>query len=154
VLAAASAVVLAGTWIAVRQIDEATAVAATAPARSAALLRAAASLNPLSDAAALAEATIAANTGDRTRERRALHAALARNGSNWYAYLMLGIVAGQEERPAAARANLARARQLSPLDPVVIYAQRRLNWGRPLTEQEIGAVFRLTTRTLRGAVQK
>jgi hypothetical protein len=154
VLAAASAVVLAGTWIAVRQIDEATAVAATAPARSAALLRAAASLNPLSDAAALAEATIAANTGDRTRERRALHATLARNGSNWYAYLMLGIVAGQEGRPAAARANLARARQLSPLDPVVIYAQRRLNWGRPLTEQEIGAVFRLTTRTLRGAVQK
>ena len=44
VLAAASAAVLAGTWMAVRQIDEATAVAATAPARSAALLRAAASL--------------------------------------------------------------------------------------------------------------
>lgn len=154
VLAAASAAVLAGTWIAVRQVDEATAVAATAPARSAALLRAAASLNPLSDAAALAEATIAANTGDRTRERQALHAALARNGSNWYAYLMLGIVAGQQRRPAGARANLARARHLSPLDPVVIYAQRRLSWGRPLTEQEIGAVFRLTTRTLRGVVQR
>lgn len=154
VLAAASAAVLAGTWMAVRQIDEATAVAATAPARSAALLRAAASLNPLSDAAALTEATIAANAGDRTRERRALHAALARNGSNWYTYLMLGIVAGQERRPADARANLARARQLSPRDPVVIYAQRRLNWGIPLTEQEIGAVFRLTTRTLRGVVQQ
>jgi O-antigen ligase len=154
VLAAASATVLAGAWIAVRQIDEAAAVATTAPARSAALLRAAASLNPLSDAAALAEATIAANAGDRARERRALHDAVARNPSNWYAYLMLGIVAGQERRPADARANLARARHLSPLDPVVIYAQRRLSWGRPLTEQEIGAVFRLTTRTLRGVVQR
>ncbi|MGZ4335178.1 MAG: O-antigen ligase family protein [Gaiellaceae bacterium] len=153
-LAAAAAAALAAPWVAVRQIDRAVAVAATTPDRASALLRAAASWNRLSDAAALTEATLAANAEDRVRERRALRAALARNGSNWYAYLMLGIVAGQEHRPAAARANLARARRLSPLDPVVVYAQRRLRWGTPLTEREVGRIFRLTTRTLRGVVQR
>jgi hypothetical protein len=67
---------------------------------------------------------------------------------------MLGIVDGQEHRPNAARANLAQARRLSPVDEVVIYAQRRLRWGTPLSEREIGRIFLLTTRTLRGVVQR
>jgi hypothetical protein len=153
ILVAAAAAALAAPWVAVRQIDAAVAAAAT-PDRAAALLRSAASWNRLSDAAALTDATLAANAGDRVRERRALRAALARNRSNWYAYLMLGIVDGQEHRLDAARANLAQARRLSPIDGVVIYAQRRLRWGTPLSEREIGRIFLLTTRTLRGVVQR
>jgi hypothetical protein len=153
-LAAAAAAALAAPWVAVRQIDDAVAVAGTAPGRSSALLRSAARWNPLSDAPALTEAALAANAGDRVRERKALRAALSRNSSNWYAYLMLGIVAGQEHRRAAARANLERARSLSPSDNIVRFAQLRQRWGIPLTEREVGRLFLLTSRLLRGVVQR
>jgi hypothetical protein len=151
VVAAAS---LASSWIAVRQIDEALAVAPASTARAYSLLRSAARWNPFSAQPALAEATVAANAGDRVRERQALFAALRRSGPDWYAYLMLGIVAGQEHRLAAARGYLSHAHRLSPLDPVVLYAQARLKDGAPLSEAQIGDVFRLESQTQRGVVQK
>jgi hypothetical protein len=153
-LAAAAAFFLLAPWLAVRQIDEAVAIGAARPDRASVLLRSAARWNRLSDAPALTEAALAANAGDRVRERRALGDALARNGSSWYTYLMLGIVAGRQHRPAAARAYLARAGSLSPSDPVIRFAQHRLKWGAPLTELEVEHQFLLTTRVLRGAVQR
>jgi hypothetical protein len=146
VAAAGAALVLGAAWVAVRQTDEAIAIAYTKPARAYELVHAAARWNPLSDAPAIAEATIAANLGDRTREKRALHAALKRNPSSWYTYFMLGIVAGQQHRHAAARAELERAHQLSPIDLVVIFAQRRLAWNDPLSEREVGKILRLGIR--------
>jgi O-antigen ligase len=151
--ALAGAAALTTAWISVRQIDQAFAVA-THPDRAYRLLDSAARWNPLSEQPALAEATIAANTLDRRHEQSALRSALRRNPSDWYAHLMLGIVAGRENRLAAARAELVRARRLSPLEPVVIYAQRNLNVGNPLDERDIGEVFRIRSRTLRGAAQR
>jgi len=151
---AAAVVVLTAPWIAVRQMDEAVAVAPANLGNAYTLLRSAARWNPVSDAPAITEATLAANAGDRRHEERALTAALKRNPSSWYTYFMLGIVAGQQHRPAASRAWLARAHRLSPRDLVVIYAQRRLAWGSPLTEREVGRIFRQITQTLRGVRQR
>jgi O-antigen ligase len=153
-VALVTAATLTATWISVRQVDQAVALAASQPRRSYELLDRAAQWNPLSEQPALTEAALAANALDRRRETSALRSALRRNPHDWYGYLMLGIVAGQEHRPAAARTELGRARRLSPLDPVVIYAQRNLAVGNPLSEQEIGDVFRIRSRTLRGTAQR
>ncbi len=152
-LAVAAALSVACPWFSARQIDTALAARAATP-NVYALLHTASRWNPLTEDAALAEATIAGNAGDRVRERRALEAALKRNPHDWYPYLMLGIVDGLEHKPSAARAHLSQARRLSPLDQVVMYAQRQLASGTPLTEQEVGQVFALETRTMRGVVQK
>jgi hypothetical protein len=150
----AAAAALTTAWVSVRQVDDAVALGASQPRRAYALLDQAARWNPLGEQPALTEAAIAANALDRRRESSALRAALRRNPHDWYTYLMLGIVAGQEHRLAAARTELAHARRLSPLDPVVIYAQRNLAVGNPLSEQEIGDVFRIRSRTLRGVAQR
>jgi len=152
--AAAAAIVLGAPWIAVRKTDAALAIGVANPGRAYGLLRSSARWNPLSDAPAVAEATIAANAGDRSHEVLALHAALKRNPWSWYTYFMLGIVAGREHRLATAHAELEHARRLSPRDLVILYAQRRLGWGKPLTEAEVGSILRLTTRTLRGVSQR
>lgn len=152
--ALAAAVVLLLPWLAVRQTDSAVAVAGSDPARAYELLRDAERLNPLSETPPLAEATLAANAGDRPRERRALLAALRRNRWDWYAYMMLGIVAGQEHHLGASRAYIAHALRLSPLDQVALYAQHRLDEGNPMTERQVGQVLQVETRSLRGVTQR
>jgi hypothetical protein len=150
--ALAAAAVLAVPWIAVRLTDEAAASGASS--RTYAVLGTAASLNPFSERAALTEATVAANAGQRQREWRALQAALRRSPRDWYVYFLLGIVAGQQHRPALARSELARAHRLSPQDLVVVYAQRRLAIGRPLSEREVAKILQEVTSTLRGVRQR
>ena len=148
---AVAATALAVPWLSYSLIDEAV---HRGPSRhSYSLLHTAADLNPFSEQPAIAEATLAAQAGDRARERRALLQALRRNRADWYAYFMLGIVAGRERQPALARAELERAHQLSPMDLVVVYAQRRLAIGEPLTERRVAQIFRETTSTLRGVRQ-
>jgi hypothetical protein len=114
----------------------------------------AARLNPFSEQPAIAEATLAGRAGDRVHERRALLNALGRNPQDWYIHFMLGIVAGREHKPALARAELAQAHRLSPLDLFVVYAQRRLKIGEPLTERRVNQIFRELTSTLRGVRQR
>lgn len=150
--AAAIAVSVVMPWFALRTTNEAIASGTSSPGVYA-LLHRAADWNPLSEDPALAEASIAASAGDRARERRALNDALERNPHDWYTYLMLGIVDGREHRLAAAQADLARARALSPHDEVVIYAQRRLTWGTPLTEREVAQIFAERNRTQTGTAQ-
>ena len=69
-------------------------------------------------------------------------AALRRNPDDWYPYLVLGIIAGREHQRTLAQAELAHARRLSPQDLVVLWAQRRLRWGDPLTERQVDHVLR------------
>ncbi len=148
----AAAMTLALPWIAAREVDAALGLG---PGRRAyALLASAARLDPWSEQPALTEAALAARGGDRPRERRALFEALRRNPDDWYPHFMLGIVAGAEHRPAVARRELARAHLMSPRDLVVVYAQRRLRWGQPLTEREVSAIFREVNSTLSGARQR
>jgi hypothetical protein len=139
-------------WVAVRKIDLAVREGSTPHAY--ALLASAARWNPFSDQPQLTEAALAANVLDRPREVRALHAALRRNGADWYAHLMLGIAAGRQGDRRLAAEELREARALSPLEPVVIYAQNNLRVGNALTEGEIARVFAIRSRTLRGEAQR
>ena len=135
-----AAAALAVPWAAVSLID--AAVARGQGHSSSSLLDTAATLNPWSEQPALARARLAAVAGDRVQERHALLAALRRNPDDWYPYLVLGIIAGREHKPTLARTELARARRLSPQDLVVLWAQRRLRWGNPLTERQVDHVLR------------
>jgi O-Antigen ligase len=155
-IAAATALVVAAVlaipWASFSLID--AAMARGAGRSSYSLLATAARLNPLSEQPALGEATLAAKAGDRKRERRALLKALRRSPHDWYPYFMLGIVAGREHQPLVARAYLETAHRRSPKDLVIVYAQKRLRWGRPLTERRVAQIFREVTSTLRGVRQK
>jgi hypothetical protein len=135
------AAALAIPWASVSLVD--TALARGAGPRAYSLLDTAATLNPWSEEPALAEATLAARADDRVRERQALRKALRRNPADWYPYLMLGVLAGRENHPAVARAELARAAQRSPQDLVVSWAQRRLGWDKPLTVLQVWRVLGL-----------
>jgi Flp pilus assembly protein TadD len=150
--ALAAGAALAAPWASVSLVDAAVARGAGPHAYS--LLRTAATLNPFSEQPAIAEATLAGEAGERTRERRALLSALRRNPRDWYVHFMLGIVAGREHKPALARAELAQAHRLSPNDLFVVYAQRRLKIGEPLTERRVSQIFRELTSTLRGVRQR
>jgi Flp pilus assembly protein TadD len=135
----AAAAVLAIPWASVSLIDAAV---TQGPGKSAyTLLHTAARLNPWSEEPALAKAALAADAGDRALARQALLQALQRNPEDWYPHLMLGIIAGREHHPAMARAELALARKLSPRDLVVLWAQRRLRWGEPLTQTQVNRVL-------------
>ena len=135
-----AAAALAVPWAAVSLID--AAVARGQGQSSSSLLDTAATLNPWSEQPALARARLAAAAGDRVQERQALLAALRRNPDDWYPYLVLGIISGREHQPTLARNELAQARRLSPQDLVVLWAQRRLRWGDPLTERQVDHVLR------------
>jgi hypothetical protein len=135
-----TAAVLTIPWVSVSLVDAAV---GRGPGRSAtSLLDTAAKLNPWSEQPALAKATLAAKAGDRALERRAYLQALRRNPHDWLPYLMLGIVAGREHQPVLARRELTQARRLSPEDLVVLWAQRRLRWGNPLTEAQVDRALR------------
>lgn len=149
---AAAALVLGAPWIAVSLTDEAVTLGPTPHAYS--LLRRASSLNPFSTQSALAEATLAADTRDRAHEWRALQQARRRSPFDAETYLLLGIVAGRRHRPALARRELAHAHRLSPQDLVVVYAQRRLAIGEPLTERRIGAILSALNATFNGTRQR
>ena len=149
---AVTAGVLLCCWIAVRNVDRA--VAAPTPARAYALLAAARRWNPLSEQPRLTEAAVAANDLDRSREIAALQAALRQNPHDWYAHLMIGIAEGRLGNLDASRRELARARKLSPLEPLVIYAQNNLAVGNPLSEREIAEAIRIRSSTLRGVRQR
>ena len=124
-----AAAALAVPWAAVSLIDAAV---ARGPARSSySLLDTAATLNPWSEQPALARARLDAEAGRSGQERIALLAALRRNPNDWYPYLILGIIAGREHQTALARAELARARRLSPQALVISWAQTRLRLGPP-----------------------
>jgi O-antigen ligase len=138
VLVAAAA--LAIPWASVSYVD--AAVARGPGPASYSLLDTAATLNPWSEQPALARATLAARAGRRGQERRALYDALRRNPHDWYPYLILGILAGREHRPVAARAALARAHRLSPRDGIISWAQTRLRWGNPLTQRQVIRLLR------------
>jgi Flp pilus assembly protein TadD len=106
------------------------------------LLDTAARLNPWSEQPALARAALAAHAGDRKQERDALHEALRRNPYDPYPYLILGIMDGREHRTALARKELQQAHRLSPEDLVVTWAQRRLSWGNPVTQDQVNRILR------------
>lgn len=110
------AVVLGGPWLAQRELDRASDVFAVRPRESYARLDRAADLDPLSDAAALLEGSIAIRYRDLPRADAAFARALDRVPDGLYATLQRGAIASARGDAPAARRLLARARRLAPRD--------------------------------------
>jgi O-antigen ligase len=117
VLLVVSALVIAGPWLAQRDVDAAAKVYASKPFAAYSRLDRAARLDPLSDQADLIKGSIALRYGDLPRARAAFEDALDRNPRGQYATLELGAIASVEGDRATAQRLLDRAVRLSPRDP-------------------------------------
>ncbi len=109
-----AALVLAGPWLAERDVVRAGQVWTTRPFEAYSRLDRAAGLDPYSDRPKLVEGSIALRYGDLARAKAAFGEARDRNPRGQYATLELGAIASVQKDPAAARRLLARAVALSP----------------------------------------
>jgi hypothetical protein len=118
---ATSAIALSfiGPWLAANQVDRAASVWRTNPHLAYTLLHQAARLNPLSDAPAVVEGTIAAQRGDATRMQTTFERALRRDRNNWFSYLQLSVAQAHERRWGAAIRSARHAQRLNPGEPLV-----------------------------------
>jgi Tfp pilus assembly protein PilF len=71
-------------------------------------------LNPLSERADVVAGTLAEESGQSDRARKAFEQALERNPDDWYAHLRLALLARAEGREAEEVARLERVRSLNP----------------------------------------
>lgn len=102
-------------------------------------------LNPLSSGPALAAGLIELQRHRYPASRARLTSAIERDRGNWFLPFMRGIAAGEAGDEQAARADLARARELDPRGALARIALRRARAGKPLTQDE---VFRYLRRTV------
>jgi tetratricopeptide (TPR) repeat protein len=112
-----AALLLAGPWLAERDVERAGQVWSQRPFEAYSRLDRAADLDPLSDRPALVKGSIALRYGDLVRARSAFEAALERNPRGQYATLELGAIASVQRDRAGAQRLLGRAVALAPRDP-------------------------------------
>jgi hypothetical protein len=91
-------------------------------------LRRAADLNPLTSFPLIGEAVLAQKEGDRARALSALDEAESRNPEDWQPYFLEAQLLQTVDK-TRARAALARARALNPLDKDVIRLTKDLGAG-------------------------
>ncbi|HEX2415254.1 MAG TPA: O-antigen ligase family protein [Thermoleophilaceae bacterium] len=120
---------LALPWLAELEVDRAASSWAANPDAALRRLDRAESLNPLSARAPLTAATIALRLDRRAEAEREFRVALEREPRNVYPLLYLGVIEAARDRQGGLRL-VARARELSPRDPVIRRAERRLRRGR------------------------
>jgi hypothetical protein len=115
----AAACVLVGIpYVALRYQDAATAQAGKRPQQAYADFRAAATLNPLSSSALIAEGDAAANLEQSGLARRSYAAALQREDT-WYPHLQLALLDAQAGDFTGARLQLRAAERLDADDPLL-----------------------------------
>jgi hypothetical protein len=135
-LGAGALAALAIPYMAARHAREATRVWQTAPARAYSQVRSASNLMPFDAQLDLLGGSIALNLGEYGRARAWLLEAERHDEENWLTPFALGLVDGEENRRAQARAQLTRAELLNPLEPTIGTALSRLREGRPLGFEE------------------
>jgi hypothetical protein len=153
-VAAVAAASVTLPWIAAKEIDSASAGWAADPAAAFHRLDVARRLNPLTDEADVVAGVIASGLHDRTRERLAFERAVERNHNNWYARLELAVLDAQQQRRAAALAQIRAARALDPLEPVLADVREKILRRQPISQAAIDQSFLARTRTLTGAQQR
>jgi O-Antigen ligase len=121
VLAAAAIASLVLPYFSTRYVDSALRSWRADPAGAARDLRRAAALDPISPEPRLAEGEIAVGQRRYGAARRAFQRALDRE-DGWYPHFELALLAAREGRFASARLEIARARALNSIDPLVIKA--------------------------------
>ncbi|WP_445152470.1 O-antigen ligase family protein [Baekduia sp. Peel2402] len=111
-----AALILAGPWLAERDVETAGTVWPERPFEAYSRLDRALDLDPMTDRPALIEGSIALRYGDLARAKAAFTEALDRNPRGQYATLELGAIASVQKDAATAQRLLARAVALAPRD--------------------------------------
>lgn len=119
-------------WLSAREVDRAARSWGADPDAALRRLDRAERLNPLSPRAPLIAATIALRVDRPALAKREFRQALEREPRNAYALLELGAIAAGDGERATGLRLLRRASGLSPRDPDIARALRRVNRGRPL----------------------
>lgn len=122
--AVVAALLLAGPWLAERDVERAGKVWGQRPFEAYSRLDRAADLDPLSDRPALVKGSIALRYGDLGRAKAAFADALNRNPRGQYATLELGAIASVQRDRATAERLLARAVALAPRDATALEARK------------------------------
>lgn len=137
---------LAIPFTAGRDVQDAIAVWQQRPGKAYAKLRSAANLMPFDAQVYLLGGAIALNVEDRRAARYWLSQAERHDPRAWLAPFALGLLDGEQSRPATARSQLLRARELNPHEPVIALALARLARGRPLTFAQAQVLLAERTR--------
>jgi O-Antigen ligase len=141
VVALALGASLAFPWLAVRDVQSATALWRSRPAAAFSLLDRASSLNPLDDNADVVAGAIASRLHRYGLMHRRFGAAVARSHDDWYANLELGIAASLTGHRHQAGQALARARRLNPDEPIIRQVIRTFRAGRRIDSDAIDRAF-------------
>ena len=139
VVAIAAAVSLALPWISAQLTDNAASDWQADP-EAYSRLDTARDLNPLSARPDLVAGTIAIRNDDPARAAAAFARAAEREPTNWYARLELGTLDLADGDRAQGIAELRRARELNPAEPLIATALRRAKGNDPLTTEAIDRV--------------
>ncbi|MGN6373384.1 MAG: O-antigen ligase family protein [Solirubrobacteraceae bacterium] len=135
-LGGAAIATLVVSFMAARETQKATEVWGSQPARAYKELRSASSLLPFDAQIYLVGGAIALNSEEPAQARRWLGEAQQRDDEGWLAPFLLGVLDGEQGRRAPARAELARASELNPSEPLVGQALDRVSSSHPLTFEE------------------
>jgi hypothetical protein len=137
-----AAVALALPYLAEREIARAADGWREDPANALQRLARASDFNPLSARPDLTAGVIAIDLRQPALAHERLDAALEREPDNWFALLLRALAEADEGDRAAARADLRRARELNPLEPLLREALGRFDSDRPMTTREVLATLR------------
>jgi hypothetical protein len=124
-------------WLAAREVALAGATWYENPDRAFARLALARKLNPLSPDADAAAGVIARRLGETSREELADRRVVARDPSNWYAWLEIALAEAREHHHRDALDAVRRARSLDPREPVLALVEKDIADGRRLDDDSI-----------------
>jgi hypothetical protein len=128
-------------WLAVRDVQKATALWRSNPGAAFSLLHRASRLNPLDDNADVVAGAIASRLHRYDLMRGRFGAAVTRSPDDWYANLELGIAASLTGHHRQAGSALARARRLDPTEPIIRQVLRTFESGRRIDSDAIDRAF-------------
>jgi hypothetical protein len=128
-------------WLAVRDVQNATALWRSNSGAAFSLLGKAATLNPLDDDPDLVAGEIASRLHRYGLMRARFGDAVARTPDDWYANLELGIAASLTGHRSQAAAALARAGRLDPNEPIIGQVSRTFHEGQRIDSDAINRAF-------------
>jgi O-Antigen ligase len=124
-------------WLAAREVAIAGATWYENPDRAFARLALARRLNPLSSDADAVAGVVARRLGETAREQGAERRVLARDPSNWYAWLEISLADAREHHDRDAIDAVRRARLLDPREPVLVLVEKDIADGKRLDDASI-----------------
>ena len=101
----------------------------------------AAELNRVAAAPLVLKGSIALRSRDLVGARRSLEAAIEREPDNWYAHFQLALAESLGNAFPVASAEIRRAQELNPLDPVVATAAKLIADGRKPNPERLNSRF-------------